>query len=84
MIYNNKPKLYLSYWEYIIIIIIVIIIYFNCKWVFTRWQWLYNKTQQTNNTLKLELKKLRGLSPQANYTDRATAAVGEVVPTFCG
>jgi hypothetical protein len=28
--------------------------------------------------------KLRGLSPQANYTDRATAAVGEVVPTFCG
>jgi hypothetical protein len=26
--------------------------------------------------------KLRGLSPQANYTDRATAAVGEVVTTF--
>jgi hypothetical protein len=26
--------------------------------------------------------KLRGLSPQANYIDRATAAVGEVVPTF--
>jgi hypothetical protein len=31
-----------------------------------------------------KLKKLRGLSPQANYTDRATAAVGEVVPTFAG
>jgi hypothetical protein len=30
------------------------------------------------------LKKLRGLSPQANYNDRATAAVGEVVPTFAG
>jgi hypothetical protein len=29
-------------------------------------------------------KKLRGLSPQANYTDRATAAVGEVMPTFAG
>jgi hypothetical protein len=28
--------------------------------------------------------ELRGLSPQANYTDRATAAVGEVVPTFAG
>jgi hypothetical protein len=27
-------------------------------------------------------KKLRGLSPQANYTDRATATVGEVVPTL--
>jgi hypothetical protein len=26
--------------------------------------------------------KLRGLSPQANYADRATAAVGETVPTF--
>jgi hypothetical protein len=32
--------------------------------------------QQTN--------KLRGLSPQAKYTDRATAAVGEVVPIFAG
>jgi hypothetical protein len=29
-------------------------------------------------------KKLRGLSPQANSTDRATAAVGEVMPTFVG
>jgi hypothetical protein len=29
-------------------------------------------------------KKLRGLSPQANYNNRATAAVGEVVPTFAG
>jgi hypothetical protein len=32
----------------------------------------------------LQLKKLHDLSPQANYTDRATAAVGEVVPTFAG
>jgi hypothetical protein len=31
---------------------------------------------------KLTKTKLRGLSPQANYTDRATAAVGGVVPTF--
>jgi hypothetical protein len=28
--------------------------------------------------------KLRGLSPQTNYTDRVTAAVGEVVLTFAG
>jgi hypothetical protein len=28
---------------------------------------------------KTKQKKLRGLSPQANYTDRATAAVGKVV-----
>jgi hypothetical protein len=28
--------------------------------------------------------KLRGLSQQANHTDRATVAVGEVVPTFAG
>jgi hypothetical protein len=33
---------------------------------------------------KLRLKKLRGLSPQANYTNRATAGVGEVVLTFAG
>jgi hypothetical protein len=34
----------------IIIIIIIIIIYLNYKWVFTRWQCYYNKTQHTNNT----------------------------------
>jgi hypothetical protein len=32
------------------ITIIIVIIYFNCKWVFTRWQWYYNKAQHTNNT----------------------------------
>jgi hypothetical protein len=32
----------------------------------------------------IKKKKLRGLSPQANYTDRVTAAVSEVVPTFAG
>jgi hypothetical protein len=26
-----------------------IIIYLNCKWVFTRWQWYYNKTQHTTH-----------------------------------
>jgi hypothetical protein len=40
--------------------------------------WMYVMTQL------IKKKKLRGLSPQANYTDRATAAVGEVVPTFAG
>jgi hypothetical protein len=29
-------------------------------------------------------KNLCGLSPQANYTDRATAAIGEVSADFCG
>jgi hypothetical protein len=38
----------------------------------------------TNDCIKQKQKKLRGRSPQANYTDRATAAVGEVVPTFAG
>ena len=28
--------------------------------------------------------KLRGLSPHANYTDRAAAAVSEVSANFCG
>jgi hypothetical protein len=32
--------------------------------------------------LLLLQNKFRGLSPQATYTDRATEAVGEVVPTF--
>jgi hypothetical protein len=35
--------------------------------------------------LVVVITKLRGLSPQENnYTHRATAAVGEVVPTFAG
>jgi hypothetical protein len=29
-------------------------------------------------------KKLHGLSPRANYTDRATALVGEVMAKFFG
>jgi hypothetical protein len=40
-----------------------------------------------NNDIEVRLarkkkKKLLGLSPQPNYTDRATAAIDEVVPTF--
>jgi hypothetical protein len=34
--------------------------------------------------MKILFFLLRGPSPQAKYTDRATAAVGEVVPTFAG
>jgi hypothetical protein len=41
-----------------------------------------NDTKSFKLKLTTFLLKLRGLSPQANYTDRATAAVGEVVPTF--
>jgi hypothetical protein len=37
-----------------------------------------------NHLKSLKKTKLRGLSPQANYSDRATAAVGEVVSTFAG
>jgi hypothetical protein len=36
------------------------------------------------NTILIKKKKLRGLIPQENYTDRATAAVGEVLPTCAG
>jgi hypothetical protein len=42
-----------------------------------------NSSEKTKEKL-LKLTKLRGLSPQANYTDRATAPVGEVVLTFAG
>jgi hypothetical protein len=43
----------------------------------------FTSSEQVSLLLSIK-KKLRGLSPQANYTDRATAAVGEVVPTFTG
>jgi hypothetical protein len=32
---------------------------------------------------KTKTKKLHGLSPRANYTDRATAACREVIANFC-
>jgi hypothetical protein len=38
-------------------------------------------------TSKFEKKKKKnrhGLSPRANYTDRVTADVGEVIANFCG
>jgi hypothetical protein len=44
---------------------------------------LFLNSKLTCEGIKLKTK-LRGLSLQANYTDRATAAVGEVVPTFAG
>jgi hypothetical protein len=49
-------------------------------------QGTHNKERRPKNIvfycpLNYSKKKLRGLSPQANYTDRATAAVDEVVPT---
>jgi hypothetical protein len=44
---------------------------------------LLYKTLRTS-VQQIKANKLRGLSPQANYTDRATAAVGEVVPIFAG
>jgi hypothetical protein len=37
-----------------------------------------------HNEYRVYIYKLLGLSPKANYTDRATAAIGEVVPTFAG
>jgi hypothetical protein len=55
---------------------------------------MINKYQTSRFTLRMIMlkisepnrykTKLRGLSPQANYTDRATAAVGEAVPIFAG
>jgi hypothetical protein len=33
----------------ILVVVVLVFSYFNCKWVCTRWQWHYNKTQQTNN-----------------------------------
>jgi hypothetical protein len=54
----------------------------------TGWHWNLNPCQFLRLSTFLHdygLKtKLRGLSPQANYTDWATAAVGKVVPTFAG
>jgi hypothetical protein len=41
---------------------------------------MQNRMQQLYSTYK----KLRSLSPQANYNDRATAAVDEVSADFCG
>jgi hypothetical protein len=43
---------------------------------------LRNLVRQFNLSLKTKTK-LRGLSPRANNTDRATAIVGEVSANFC-
>jgi hypothetical protein len=50
----------------------------------SRWKFYAPNQIYENQYTRLKKKKLRGLSPQANYTDRTTAAVGEVVPTFAG
>jgi ABC-type nickel/cobalt efflux system permease component RcnA len=35
----------------IISLVLIFIIILNCKWVFTRWQWYYNKTQHTSHKI---------------------------------
>jgi hypothetical protein len=35
------------------------------------------------STYSPNTKKIHGLSPRANFIDRATAAVGEVIANFC-
>jgi hypothetical protein len=57
----------------------VILVSWDVECTFSQRKSLYRDNRQ-----RPKLTKLRGLSPQANYTDRATAAVGEVVPTFAG
>jgi hypothetical protein len=54
-----------------------------------KWLTICNTVKITSHTyltrsILSHKTKLRGLSLQANYTDRATAGVGEVVPTFAG
>jgi hypothetical protein len=36
--------------ELLLLLLLLLLSIFNCKCVFTRWQWYYNKTQYTNNT----------------------------------
>jgi hypothetical protein len=43
--------------------------------------WISKWTQRHRAS---KTNKLHGLSPQANYTDRATPLVGQVSANFCG
>jgi hypothetical protein len=45
------------------------------------WSHVWTAMEQQKNKNK---NKLRGFSPQANYTDRATAVVGQVSANFSG
>jgi hypothetical protein len=47
-----------------------------------QWHIAYKAEQWASASSTKTKTKLRGLSPQANYTDRVTAAVGEVVLTL--
>jgi hypothetical protein len=57
---------------------------FNYSIYPVRWQKYSDIIGRISLLKERSKKKLRGLSPQANYTDRATAAVGEVASTFAG
>jgi hypothetical protein len=49
-----------------------------------RWGVTWFIHRRENRWLHDKITKLRGLSPQANYSDRATAIVGDVSANFCG
>jgi hypothetical protein len=48
---------------------LIIIIYFKCKWVSTRWQWYYSKTQHTNYTLHKITHHAETKHSTQNYTN---------------
>jgi hypothetical protein len=50
----------------------------------SRRQAVVNKVMKLVVPLKKKKKKLHGLSPRANYTDRATAASRRSVANLCG
>jgi hypothetical protein len=52
----------------------IIIILFNCKWVFTQWQWYYSKTEHTNNTLKWNTAHNKGHTTHNEYNANTITA----------
>jgi hypothetical protein len=43
-----------------------------------------SQTKDNVQNCDKQTNKLHGLSPRANYTDRATPLVGEMIANFCG
>jgi hypothetical protein len=67
------PCLYFL-WENFVLFI-YLFIYLNCKWVFTRWQWYYNKTQHTNTVTHITQNN----TPHSNTAHKTTQTIKDTL-----
>jgi hypothetical protein len=74
-------KLYAPTIIIIIISELILFIYFNCKWVFTLWQWYYSKSQYTNKTPRSNKHIIQNYTNNKGHTTHNEYNANSIITT---